>query len=305
MIYDLIIIGGGPAGLTAALYAGRSRMKTLLLEKAGLGGQIILSPTIENYPGFAGGVETAELIQAMRKQVEELEVEIRYEEVNKISGASGLFKVSSSEAEYQAKTIIIASGACPKKLDIPGEAKLIARGVSYCGTCDGPLFKNKEIFVVGGGDKAVEEAIYLTRFASKVSLIHRRQELRASKILRERLFENKKIEVLWDTVPLEILGDKVVEGIKIKNLKSSETKELKAGGVFVFVGIHPHTQFLRDLLKLDEIGFILTDEDMRTSLEGVWACGDCRRKTLTQVITACSDGAIAAFNANRYLEVKK
>ena len=291
--------------MTAALYAGRSRLKAMLLEKAGLGGQIILSPTIENYPGFAGGVGTAELIQAMRKQVEELEVEIRYEEVNKISGASGLFKVSSSEAEYQAKTIIIASGACPKKLDIPGEAKLIARGVSYCGTCDGPLFKNKEIFVVGGGDKAVEEAIYLTRFASKVSLIHRRQELRASKILRERLFENKKIEVLWDTVPLEILGDKVVEGIKIKNLKSSETKELKAGGVFVFVGIHPHTQFLLDLLKLDEIGFILTDEDMRTSLEGVWACGDCRRKTLTQVITACSDGAIAAFNANRYLEVKK
>ena len=291
--------------MTAALYAGRSRLKTLLLEKAGLGGQIILSPTIENYPGFVGGVGTAELIQAMRKQVEELEVEIRYEEVNKISGASGLFKVSSSEAEYQAKTIIIASGACPKKLDIPGEAKLIARGVSYCGTCDGPLFKNKEIFVVGGGDKAVEEAIYLTRFASKVSLIHRRQELRASKILQERLFENKKIEVLWDTVPLEILGDKVVEGIRIKNLKSSETKELKASGVFVFVGIHPHTQFLGDMIKLDEIGFILTDEDMRASLEGVWACGDCRRKTLTQVITACSDGAIAAFNANRYLEVKK
>ena len=291
--------------MTAALYAGRSRLKAMLLEKAGLGGQIILSPTIENYPGFAGGVGTAELIQAMRKQVEELEVEIRYEEVNKITGASGLFKVSSSEAGYEAKTVIIASGACPKKLGIPGEAKLIARGVSYCGTCDGPLFKNKEIFVVGGGDKAVEEAIYLTRFASKVSLIHRRQELRASKILQERLFENKKIEVLWDSVPLEILGDKVVEGIRIKNLKSSEIKKLKANGVFIFVGIHPHTQFLGDSLKLDETGFILTDEDMRTSLEGVWACGDCRRKTLTQVITACSDGAIAAFNANRYLEIKK
>jgi len=304
-MYDLILIGGGPAGLTAALYAGRSRLKTLLLEKAGLGGQIILSPTIENYPGFAGGVGTAELIQAMHKQVEELEVEIRYEEVNQIIGADGLFKVSSSEAEYEAKTVIIASGACPKKLDIPGEAKLIARGVSYCGTCDGPLFKNKDIFVVGGGDKAVEEAIYLTRFASKVSLIHRRRELRASKILQERLFENKKIEVLWDSVPLEILGERAVEGIKIKNLKSLEIKELKADGVFVFVGIHPHTQFLRDLLKLDEVGFILTDEDMRASVEGIWACGDCRKKTLTQVITACSDGAIAAFNANRYLELKK
>ena len=291
--------------MTAALYAGRSRLKTLLLEKAGLGGQIILSPTIENYPGFAGGVGTAELIQAMHKQVEELEVEIRYEEVNQIIGADGLFKVSSSEAEYEAKTVIIASGACPKKLDIPGEAKLIARGVSYCGTCDGPLFKNKDIFVVGGGDKAVEEAIYLTRFASKVSLIHRRRELRASKILQERLFENKKIEVLWDSVPLEILGERAVEGIKIKNLKSLEIKELKADGVFVFVGIHPHTQFLRDLLKLDEVGFILTDEDMRASVEGIWACGDCRKKTLTQVITACSDGAIAAFNANRYLELKK
>ena len=291
--------------MTAALYAGRSRLKTLLLENAGLGGQIILSPTIENYPGFVGGVGTAELIQAMHKQVEELEVEIRYEEVNQITGADGLFKVSSSEAEYEAKTVIIASGACPKKLDIPGEAKLIARGVSYCGTCDGPLFKNKDIFVVGGGDKAVEEAIYLTRFASKVSLIHRRRELRASKILQERLFENKKIEVLWDSVPLEILGERAVEGIKIKNLKSLEIKELKADGVFVFVGIHPHTQFLRDLLKLDEVGFILTDEDMRASVEGIWACGDCRKKTLTQVITACSDGAIAAFNANRYLELKK
>ncbi len=305
MMYDLIIIGGGPGGLTAALYAGRSRLKTLLLEKAGLGGQIILSPTIENYPGFVGGVGTAELIQAMQKQVEELEVEIRQEEVNKITWADGLFKVFSFESGYEAKTVIVASGACPKKLGIIGENKLIARGVSYCGICDGPLFKNKEIFVVGGGDKAVEEAIYLTRFASKVSLIHRRRELRASKILQERLFENKKIEVLWDSVPLEILGEKVVEGIKIKNLKSLEIKELKADGVFIFVGIHPHTQFLGDLLKLDETGFILTDQDMHTSLEGIWACGDCRKKTLTQVITACSDGAIAAFNANRYLELKK
>ena len=304
-MYDLIIIGGGPAGLTAGLYAGRSRLKTLLLEKTGLGGQIILSPTIENYPGFAGGVATAELILAMQKQVEELEVEIKADEAVRIDPQPGCFKVTAQEAEYQAKAIIISTGACPKKLDIPGEGRLIARGVSYCGTCDGPLFKNKDIFVVGGGDKAVEEAIFLTRFARKVTLIHRRDELRASKILQERVLENKKIEILWSTIPLEVLGQKTVAALRIKNLKSAAILDVACSGIFVFVGIHPHTAFLGNLVKLDEIGFILTNDDMETSVGGVFAAGDCRQKTLTQVITACADGAIAAFNANRYLETKE
>lgn len=303
-MYDLIIIGGGPAGLAAALYAGRSRLKTLLIEKMALGGQIILSPTIENYPGFPGGIATSDLISAMRKQSEELDIEIKTEDAAGIIPQGGIFRVKGREEEFEARAVIVASGAFPKKMNIPGEDKLIARGVSYCGTCDGPLFKNKEIFVVGGGDKAVEEAIYLTRFASKVRLIHRRDQLRASKILQERLFENKKVEVLWDTIPLEILGERVVEVLKIKNVKDGIQKDVAASGVFVFIGIHPNTEFLGNLVKKDEGGFVLTDEDMNTSVEGIFAAGDCRRKTLTQVITACSDGAIAAFNANRYLETK-
>lgn len=290
--------------MAAALYAGRSRLKTLLLEKMALGGQIILSPTIENYPGFPGGIDTHELISAMRKQSEELDIEIKTEDSVGIIPQGGIFRVKGREEEFEAKAVIVASGAFPKKMNIPGEDKLIARGVSYCGTCDGPLFKNKEIFVVGGGDKAVEEAIYLTRFASIVRLIHRRDQLRASKILQERLFENKKVEILWDTIPLEILGERVVEALKIKNVKDGIQKDVAANGVFVFIGIHPNTEFLGNLVKKDEGGFVLTDEDMNTSVEGIFAAGDCRRKTLTQVITACSDGAIAAFNANRYLETR-
>lgn len=301
-MYDLIIIGGGPAGLTAALYAGRSRLSTLLLEKMGLGGQIILSPTIENYPGFVGGIATGELIAAMHKQVAELNVEIKSDEVSKITKGKE-FTVVAREGTYQAKTVIIASGAFPKKLNIPGEEKFIARGVSYCGTCDGPLFKNKNIFVVGGGDKAVEEAIYLARFAHKVTLIHRRDALRASKIIQERLFENKKIEVLWSTIPLEISGEKSVESVRIKNLKNNQTTDVACAGVFVFVGIHPNTEFIRGMLALDEQGFILTDEAMCTPIDGLYAAGDCRKKTLTQVITAASDGAIAAYSANHYLEM--
>ena len=303
-MYDVIIIGGGPAGLTAALYAGRSRFKALLLEKMGLGGQIILTPTIENYPGFAGGVATSDLISAMQKQVDELGVTIKSDEVVSIVG-DAYFKVSAREGNYEAKTVIIATGAFPKKLNIPGEERLIAKGVSYCGTCDGPLFKNKHVFVIGGGDKAVEEAIYLTRFAQKVTLIHRRDTLRASKIIQERLFENKKIEVLWSTVPLEIVGENKVEAIRIKNLKNNEIADASCQGVFVFVGIHPNTESLGHLIKLDEQGFILTDEAMKTSVEGIFAAGDCRKKTLAQVITACGDGATAAFSVNHYLELHK
>lgn len=289
--------------MTAALYAGRSRLKTLLLEKMSLGGQIILSPAIENFPGFPGGIETSRLILAMQEQIEELGIEVKTEEAAKITYDS-CFKVDTRESQEQAKTIIVSSGAFPKKLNIPGEGKLIAKGVSYCGTCDGPLFKGKEIVVVGGGDKAVEEAIYLTRFGSKVTLIHRRESLRASKILQERLFENKKIEIIWSAIPQEISGGNFVEGLKIKNLKDNRLKEMACSAVFIFIGIHPHTEFLKGLVKLDEQGFILTNDNMQTSFDGLFAAGDCRKKTLTQAITACGDGATAAFCANRYLETK-
>lgn len=301
-MYDLVIIGGGPAGLTAALYAGRARLKTLLLEKSGLGGQIILSPNIENFPGLSN-ISTEKLISTMQKQVAELEVEIKSDEATKIIIDSD-FKIFCEEAGYQSRAIIISSGALPKKLGIPGEDSFLAKGVSYCGTCDGPLFKGKEIFVVGGGDKAVEEAIYLTKYAKKVTLIHRRDALRASKILQEKLFENKKIEVLWNSILEEILGSRVVEKLRIKNLKTNQVDDIATSGVFIFVGIIPNTEFLDGLIKLSEDRFILTDEEMKTSVEGVFAAGDCRKKTLTQVITAASDGAIAAFSANRYLEQK-
>lgn len=302
-VYDLIIIGAGPAGLACAIYAGRARLKSLILEKAGPGGQIVLSSTIENYPGFAGEASTQELIQAMIKQTEGLGIQIRNEKVESIKAEDG-FEVVSHDCEYKAMTVIIASGAFPKKINIPGEDEFISKGVSYCGTCDGPLYKNKDIFVVGGGDKAVEEALFLTKFANKVTLIHRRDELRASKILQERLFENKKVEILWNTAPISISGERMVRKIKLKDLKTGRIDDVAASGVFIFIGIHPNTEFTGDLIKKDERGFILTDEEMKTSLPGMFAAGDCRKKTLTQVITACSDGAIAAFNANYYLQLK-
>ncbi len=303
-MYDLIIIGGGPSGLTAALYAGRARLKTLILEKMILGGQMILTPDIENFPGFFGGVSTEKLTQEMRKQVEHLGVEIKIDEITDIVNDNQEFRLIGVEGGYQAKCVIVATGANPRKLNIPGEGSFIAKGVSYCGTCDGPLFKGKEIFCIGGGDKAVEEAIYLTKYAKKVTLIHRRDELRASKILQERLFQNEKIEILWSTVVMEIQGARSVESVKLKDLKTDVARQARCGGIFIFVGINPNTVFLKDLVKFDEEGFIITGENMMSSCAGIFACGDCRRRALNQVITACSDGAIAAFSADHYLSTK-
>jgi len=303
-MYDLIIIGGGPAGLTAALYAGRARLKTLILEKMALGGQIILTSVIENFPGFPGSIATDKLVSAMEKQVKDLGVQVKNDEATRIISDAG-FKIYGQEAGYQAKAVIVASGATYKKLDIPGEEKFRARGVSYCATCDAPFFKGKKVAVVGGGDKAVEEALYLARHAKEVVLVHRRSELRASKILQEKLFQDKKIATVLNAVPLEIIGGKTVTALKIKDVNTAEIKEIKTDGVFVFIGIRANAAFLGDFLKLAEDGFILTDEEMRTSQEGVFAAGDCRKRPLNQVITACADGAVAAFGANRYLEAKQ
>lgn len=299
-MYDLIIIGGGPAGLTAGLYAGRMRLKTLILEKMALGGQILLTPGLENFPGFPGAVAPAELIASMHKQIEELDIEVKTDEVTKIEG-SGEFKISGQEGEYAARSVIIATGAQPRRLGVSGEERLTGRGVSYCATCDGPLFRDKEIAVIGAGDRAMEEAIFLTGYARKVSIIHRRQALRASQILQERAQKNPKIELILDSVVEEILGKDRVEGIKIKNLKSGATSSLSCQGVFVFIGIGPNTAFIRDQLQTDESGFILADADLKTSQEGIFACGDCRKKSLYQVITACADGAQAAYSCHKYL----
>ncbi|MCK9602943.1 MAG: thioredoxin-disulfide reductase [Candidatus Omnitrophica bacterium] len=304
-MHDLIIIGAGPAGLTAALYAGRFRMNTLIFEKMACGGQIILSPQIENYPGFPGGISTFELADKFKKQVEELAVTIEDSEVTEIGqgleSGKAVFNVKTQNGNFQAKSIIIASGAQAKKLGVKGEDKFIGRGISYCGTCDGPLFKNKDIAVIGGGDRALEDAIFLTSYAAKVYLIHRRAAFRGSKILEEKVRANPKIDLILDSVVEEISGRDKVEALKVKNLKANSSSEISCQGVFIFVGIEPNTAFLKNLLEMDEHEFIITDEEMRSSKDGIFACGDCRKKSLYQVVTACADGAIAANAVHKYL----
>lgn len=304
-MHDLIIIGGGPAGLTAALYAGRYRLKTLLLEKRGLGGQIILSATIENYPGFPGGISTQELMERFKQQIDELNIEIQIEEVLEISGAFDsarpLYHVRTKEKSFETKAIIVATGALPKRLGIAGEDKLTGRGVSYCGTCDGPLFKGKDILVIGGGDRAIEEALFLAGYARSVTVVHRRDKLRASKILEEKAHAHPGIKFLMDSVIEEISGSSKVESVRIKNVKTDAPGTLPCQGVFIFAGIVPNSAFLKNLLKLDDSGFIIVHSDLRTSQEGIFACGDCLKKSLYQVVTACGEGALASAGVMRYL----
>ena len=302
-MYDLIIVGAGPAGLTAALYAGRSRLKTLVLEKIGVGGRILMTEVIENFPGFAGGIHTAELIKRMEGQVRDLGVNIALEEVLEIDCKLKTVKINAGT--HSANAIIIATGAHPRKLGVSGEEKLTGRGVSYCATCDGPLYRDKNVVIVGGGNAMAEEALYLTRFAKSVNIIHRRNELRASPILQEKLKENNKINFVLSSTITEIIGSGKVEAVKIKDLNTSQEKTIQCDGIFIYVGYIPDTTFVKDKLKLDEAGFIITGEDMSTSQDGVFACGDCRSKTLYQVITACGDGAVAADSAYRYLVSKK
>lgn len=304
-MYDLIIIGSGPAGLVAGLYAGRYRLKTLMLEKMSVGGQIILSSRIENFPGFPQGITTAELIERFRKQIDELNVPIIMEEAVGVSvtlkNGIPVYSVTTVSGDYESKTLIIASGASSKRLNVPGEDKFIGRGISYCGTCDAPFFRDKDILVVGGGDRAVEEAIFLASYAAKVTIVHRRNSLRASKILEEKSRQIKKINFMLDTVIEEIVGKEKVEAVKIKDVNTGSLSTYPCQGVFIFVGIKPNTDFLRNVLRLDEANFIITDQEMKTSLDGVYACGDCRNKSLYQVINACGEAAVASASAHRYL----
>ncbi len=300
--YDLIIIGAGPSGLVAGLYAGRYRLNTLILERIAVGGQIILSHSIENFPGFPGGIATSELIERFKKQVDDLNIPIKREEVLGISPRDGIYNIKTKDGNYETKSVIIASGTQPRPLGVGGEDRLIGRGVSYCGTCDGPLFKNKEIVVVGGGDRAIEEAIFLSGYASKVSLIHRRQGFRASKILEESAKNNPRINFILESVIEEIVGQNKVEGVKIRSLANNSLRELGCQGVFIFVGITPNTAFVKGQLQMDEAGFIITDEDLNTSLKGIFACGDCRKKSLYQVINGCGEGAQAAHSVHKYLQ---
>ncbi|MDD3065789.1 MAG: thioredoxin-disulfide reductase [Endomicrobiaceae bacterium] len=303
MVYDVIIIGGGPAGLGAAIYSSRARMSTLIIEKAGCGGLIAITDNLENYPGFDKGINGFELTSKMEQQARTSGAEITYGEVVAIETDETLKKVILTDKTYITKTIIIASGSSFKKLGVQGEEEFIGRGISFCATCDGPFFKNKEVAVIGGGNSALQEALFLTKFASKITLIHRRNEFRAAKILQERVAAEPKIKIVLDTVVEEITGTQTIEKIKVRNVKSDAAKEIPVDGVFIFIGWTPNTKFLmNNKIALDEKGYILTDEQMKTAIDGIYACGDVRKKSLRQVVTAVSDGATASVSAHQYIE---
>ncbi len=300
--YDLVIIGGGPAGLTAGLYAARARLKVILVEKITPGGQILVTDWIENYPGFPEGLTGIDLVQKMTDQVNKFDIEIESAEVQGLDLSEQVKIIKLSDREISTHTVIIATGASPSKLGVPGEDSLYGKGLSSCATCDGPFFRDKVVAAVGGGDTAVQESIFLTKFASKVYLIHRRDELRATKIIQERAFENDKIEILWDTVVTGFEGLFNVEKVTIKNVKTGATKNLTVDGCFVWVGISPNTGFIKDSVKLDESGFIIANSRMETSVPGVFVAGDVRNTPLRQVATAVGDGATAAVSADHYIE---
>ncbi|HEA65475.1 MAG TPA: thioredoxin-disulfide reductase [Desulfobacterales bacterium] len=300
--FDLVIIGGGPAGLAAGLYAARARLKVVLLEKAAPGGQVLITDWIENYPGFPEGLSGFDLVQKLTEQVKKVDLKIIIDEVRFIDFSNRIKKIQLSDRSISTHTVIIATGATPKRLGVPGEEKFLGRGVSFCGTCDGPFFKEQVVAAVGGGDTAVKESVFLTKFAKKVYQIHRRDQLRAETILQERAFANDKIEFIWDSVVSKISGSTGVEKITVRNVKTNETRELAVDGCFIWVGINPNTEFLGDEVKLDSFGFVIVDTNMETSVPGVFAAGDVRTTPLRQVVTAVGDAAIAAFSAQHYIE---
>lgn len=299
---DIVIIGGGPAGLAAGLYAARAALDTVLIEQSTLGGQASGTERIENYPGFEEGIGGPELARRMEVQARRFGLNVLDAKVERLLRMENGFAVRAGNEEIITRAVILASGTQPGKLGIKGEAELHGLGVSFCATCDGAFFKGRTVAVVGGGDAAVEEAIFLTRFAEKVYVIHRRGELRATKVIQERAKRNPKIEFIWHSVVLEILGAYFVEGVQVKNVQSGIVKEIKVDGVFLYVGTKPNTELVDDFVNLDEQGYVITDENMATSCSGLFAAGDVRRKLLRQVVTAVADGAAAAVAAEKYLE---
>lgn len=300
-MYDTIIIGAGPAGMTAALYAARSNLKVALLERGIPGGQMNNTADIENYPGYAN-ISGPELAEKMFEPLENLGVEHLFGLVEKIEDRGDFKEIITEDERFEAKTVIIASGANHRHLGVPGEEDYNSRGVSYCAVCDGAFFRDEDLLVVGGGDSAVEEAIFLTRFAKSVTIVHRRDELRAQKVLQDRAFANEKIRFVWDSVVESIHGDgRKVTGVTFKNVKTGEVSQAEFGGIFIYVGLDPVSEFAADLGITDEAGWILTDHQMKTSVAGIYAVGDVRQKDLRQITTAVGDGAIASQEAYKYL----
>jgi thioredoxin reductase (NADPH) len=299
--YDIVIIGGGPAGLSAGIYTARARLSTLLIEKMAVGGQIVNAEKVENYPGYAEGVNGLDLTQAMHQQAEKFGMETAYDEVTAIEINGGDKIIKTAQGEIKAGAIIIAGGAERLKLGVPGEAKFTGKGVSYCATCDGAFYRGKTVAVIGGGDTAVTEALELTRFADKVYLVHRRHELRATKILQEKLLADKKIQVLWDSVIEEITGEAFVKQMKVRDVKSNQIKMVDVSGIFVSAGAKPATGYLKGIINLDAAGSIITNDKLETNVPGIFAAGDIRSGSIRQVVGAAGDGAAAAINADKYL----
>ncbi|MCX6357128.1 MAG: FAD-dependent oxidoreductase [Candidatus Aureabacteria bacterium] len=335
-IYELIIIGAGPAGLAAGVYAARDRLDCLLIERESPGGQLLLSADIANYPGVQGPLTGIELAGRMRNHAESFGLEIREGEVGAIDRAGGLFNVRIGESKgtraegtkegamertpkcaprgshtinieqcsFKARAIIVASGSSYRKLGVPGEDRLRGRGVSYCGSCDGPLFRDKRVVAVGGGDSAIEEALFLTRFVSGATVVHRRDRLRAHRGLQQRAFNNKKISFAWDSVVKEIRGEQRVQGVLVENVRDGATQELPCEGVFIFVGSVPNSAFLRGVIELDGSGYVVTDINMHASTPGIFAAGDVRKDSVRQVASSAGDGVTAVIQVERYLDAQ-
>ena len=301
----MIIVGGGPAGLTAGLYASRARLRSLLVEKVIFGGQITNAPHVENYPGFPEGISGLELGELLHRQAIQHGLETITAEVHRIRHEGGGNTIETTEGEFSARAVIVAAGAEIKRLGVPGEERLSGRGVSYCATCDGPFFKDRVVAVIGGGDSAVEEGLVLTRFASRVILIHRRDQLRSSRLLQERAFASEKMTFLWDSVVDEILGDERVTGLAVRNVKNGHSSRQDASAAFIYVGQSPNTDYLGNLIKLDEEGRIPTDGRLETEIGGIFAAGDIRQSSARQAITAAGDGATAALSADKFLAEQK
>ena len=300
-IYDMIIIGGGPAGYTAALYASRAGFDTVLLEKLAAGGQMTLTGDIDNYPGFDEGIDGFTLGMKMQQSAERFGSKTEYCEVLDVDFSKSFKKVITSNGDLYGKTVVIASGANPRELGIEGEEKLIGKGIHYCAHCDGRFYKDKTVVVVGGGNSAAEDALYLSKLAKKIYLIHRRDKLRATKTYQEALFKSKNIEFLWNSEVIQFISDNRINGVKIKNVTDKIITEFSCDGIFISIGRKPATSFLKNSVNIDKNGYIIADESTKTNIEGVYAAGDVRTKVLRQVVTAVSDGAVAVHYAEEYI----
>lgn len=301
-IYDLLVLGAGPAGLTAAIYAARSRLSVLVIEQMLSGGQIATTEKVENYPGFPEGIDGLELGQRLEEQARNFGTEMVLATVEKVNLTGKLKEVQTTEGTFRGRTLLVATGTRARPLGVPGEEELKGRGVSYCVTCDGSFFRDKTVMVVGGGDSALEEALVLTKFAAKIYIVHRRNELRAIRILQDRIHKNPRIEVIYNTVVQSINGRDRVQSVTLHNLEANKTWEVAVDGIFLYVGLIPNAEFLNGDLAKNEQGYLITSEAMETSIAGVFAAGDIREKGLRQVVTAVADGAIAAISAAKYVD---